>query len=58
MTIETVDYTTPALSVLGTVPGLAMALIPWGVCLWGTWTRRRQRYLLIRRRSSMLTRRA
>jgi O-antigen ligase len=33
--------------VLGTVPGLLMVLIPWGVCLIGAWRRRRQRYLLV-----------
>jgi O-antigen ligase len=33
--------------VLGTVPGLLMVLIPWGVCLWGALTRRRQRHLLV-----------
>ncbi|WP_428663424.1 O-antigen ligase family protein [Reyranella sp.] len=33
--------------VLGTVPGLLMALIPWGVCLWGALQRRRQRHLLV-----------
>lgn len=32
---------------LGTVPGLLMALIPWGVCLWGALQRRRQRHLLV-----------
>jgi len=29
------------------VPGLLMALIPWGVCLWGALQRRRQRHLLV-----------
>ena len=33
--------------VLGTVPGLLVVLIPWGVCLIGAWRRRRQRYLLV-----------
>jgi O-antigen ligase len=33
--------------ILGTVPGLLMALLPWGVCLWGAWQRRRHRYLLV-----------
>jgi O-antigen ligase len=33
--------------VLGTVPGLLMVLIPWGVCLWGALQRRRQRHLLV-----------
>lgn len=32
---------------LGAVPGLLMALIPWGVCLWGALQRRRQRHLLV-----------
>ena len=33
--------------VLGTVPGLLMVLIPWGVCLVGAWRRRRHRYLMV-----------
>jgi O-antigen ligase len=33
--------------ILGTVPGLLMVLIPWGVCLWGAVERRRQRHLLV-----------
>jgi O-antigen ligase len=33
--------------ILGTVPGLLMVLIPWGVCLWGALNRRRQRHLLV-----------
>jgi len=33
--------------ILGTVPGLLMALIPWGVCLWGALQRHRQRHLLV-----------
>lgn len=33
--------------ILGTVPGLLMATIPWGVCLWGALRRRRQRHLLV-----------
>jgi O-antigen ligase len=33
--------------ILGTVPGLLMVLIPWGVCLWGAVRRRRQRHLLV-----------
>lgn len=33
--------------ILGTVPGLGMALIPLGVCVWGAMRRRRQRYLLV-----------
>jgi O-antigen ligase len=33
--------------ILGTVPGLLMVLIPWGVCLWGALQRRRQRHLLV-----------
>jgi O-antigen ligase len=33
--------------VLGTVPGMLMPLIPFGVCLWGAWTRRRHRHLLV-----------
>ncbi len=33
--------------ILGTVPGLLMVLIPWGVCLWGALRRHRQRHLLV-----------
>jgi O-antigen ligase len=32
---------------LGTVPGMLMILIPWGICLWGALQRRRQRHLLV-----------
>jgi len=33
--------------ILGTVPGLLMVLIPWGVCLWGALRRHRERHLLV-----------
>ena len=32
---------------LGLVPGLLMALIPWGICLLGAWRRNRHRYLMV-----------
>jgi O-antigen ligase len=32
---------------LGLVPGLLMALVPWGVCLLGAWRRNRHRYLMV-----------
>jgi O-antigen ligase len=33
--------------ILGTVPGLGMALIPLGVCLWGALRRRHNRHLVV-----------
>jgi O-antigen ligase len=30
---------------LGLVPGLLLVAIPWGICLFGAWRRRRHRYL-------------
>jgi O-antigen ligase len=33
--------------ILGTVPGLLVVLIPWGVCLLGVLQRRRQRHLIV-----------
>ncbi len=33
--------------ILGAVPGLLMVLIPWAVCLWGAFQRRRQRHLVV-----------
>jgi len=31
---------------LGLVPGVLLVALPWGICLIGTWRRRRQRYLM------------